>query len=250
MTCQEKLAESVAHLVLIRHGVSAANEGQTFGGWEDAPLAPAGVEQARGAGHLLQRLGLRFDVSFSSVLSRAIWTQWHCLDAMGQPWVPSFPDWRLNERHYGGLQGMKKADAVRFWGAAQVHSWRRGFGQRPPLLDAGDARDSFGAPEYKGLSRSQVPLGESLEDTQARVLQCWRERILPRLNAGDNVLLFAHGNSIRALLMTIEGIKAQDISQIEVPNAEPYLYAFKKGSGNFEREDMSSMTLASLGEHA
>lgn len=225
-------------LVLIRHGTAASNEGQTFGGWDDVPLSPRGVEQARAAGRLLKKLNLRFDVSFTSVLRRAIWTQWHCLDAMDQRWVPTVSDWRLNERHYGGLQGMKKADAVRFWGAEQVHEWRREFHQRPPMLDPGDERDSFGAPAYQGLVRSQIPLGESLRDTLARVRGCWNEAILPRLVDGSNVLLFAHGNSIRALLMTLEGISEDDIPAVEVPNGEPYLYEVTDRGSRFERHDV------------
>lgn len=227
-----------SNLVLMRHGTAASNEGQTFGGWEDVPLAPRGIEQARAAGRLLKRLDLRFDVSFTSVLRRAIWTQWHCLDAMDQPWVPTVTDWRLNERHYGGLQGMQKSDAVRFWGAEQVHEWRRGFRKRPPMLDPGEVRDSFGVPAYRGLARSQVPLGESLQDTEVRVRECWNEAILPRLVEGSNVLLFAHGNSIRALLMVLEGIGEHDISAVEVPNGEPYLYEVTDRGSRFVRHDI------------
>lgn len=229
------MASSAAKLVLVRHGVATSNEGEAFGGWDDVPLAPRGVEQARMAGGLLKKLNLRFDVSFCSVLRRSLWTQWHCLDRLDQPWLQTVADWRLNERHYGGLQGMKKADAVRFWGADQVHQWRRGFHQRPPLLDAGDARDSFGMPAYQGLAREQVPLGESLRDTQERVRQCWTQAIGPRLAAGERVIVFAHGNSIRALLMILEGIGEEDILSVEVPNGQPYLYEVSDQGSRFQR---------------
>lgn len=232
------VTRNTSRLVLIRHGSAASNEGQAFGGWDDVPLTARGIEQARAAGRLMRKLNLRFDVSLTSVLRRAIWTQWHCLDAMDQPWVPTVADWRLNERHYGGLQGMKKADAVRFWGAEQVQEWRRGFHSRPPTLDPGDQRDSFGKPAYRGLTRSQVPLGESLQDTQVRVNHCWRETIRPHLLEGRHVLVFAHGNSIRALLMTLEGISADSIPAIEIPNGEPYLYDVTERATRFVRQDL------------
>lgn len=230
-------------LVLVRHGLASSNEGQTFGGWDDVALSPRGIDQARAAGRLLADLRIRFDISFSSVLRRAISTQWHCLEAMDQMWVPTVADWRLNERHYGALQGMKKSEAVTVWGEEQVQKWRRGFWQRPPLLDAGDARDSFGMPAYRGLNRGQVPLGESLQDTQIRLRNCWNEAIFPALTRGSHVLLFAHGNSIRALLMLLEGIGENEIPTIEVPNGQPYMYEMTASAGQFVRCDIPSISL-------
>ncbi len=232
------LAGSHTYLVLVRHGVATSNEAQAFGGWDDVPLAPRGIEQARRVGLLLRKSRLNFDVSLASVLRRAIWTQWYCLDAMDRLWMPTVADWRLNERHYGGLQGLKKADAVRFWGAQQVQQWRRGFRQRPPLLDPDDERDSFGRPAYQGLSRTQVPLGESLQDTQVRVQACWDQAILPRLAAGDNVMVFAHGNSIRALQMKLDGISEDAIAAVEVPNGQPLVYAVTDHARQFTRIDL------------
>ncbi len=232
------ISKPSSRLVLVRHGAASSNEGQSFGGWDDVPLSPRGVEQARAAGRLLRKLNLRFDLSFSSVLRRALWTQWHCLDTMDQPWVPTVADWRLNERHYGGLQGMRKADAVRFWGAEQVHEWRRGFHQRPPMLDPGDPRDSLGTPAYQGLARCQVPLGESLQDTLARVRECWNQAIQPRLSDGKNILLFAHGNSIRALLMILDGTSEDEIVAIEVPNGQPYVYEVTDRGKRYTRSDI------------
>lgn len=222
-------------LVLLRHGKSVSNEGQCFGGWDDVPLAEAGVAQARQAGEYLKTLDLRFDVCFTSVLRRAIWTAWHCLDTLDQPWVRCMPEWRLNERHYGALQGMKKAEVAAIHGADQVRLWRRGFRARPPLLLPGDTRDSFGAPPYAGLHRNEVPLGESLQDTLSRVRVHWESTVSPALQMGQNVLIVAHGNSIRALLMVLEHITEQDITEVEVPNGLPILFERKEGTSDFVR---------------
>jgi 2,3-bisphosphoglycerate-dependent phosphoglycerate mutase len=227
-------------LVLLRHGSSTANEGGSFGGWEDAALSARGIAQARAAGQQLQRAGLRFDIGLCSVLRRATWTLWHCLDALDQCWLPTTYDWRLNERHYGALQGQRKAEAVARHGEAQVRLWRRGFRTRPPMLEPGDARDSFGDAAYAGLARHQVPLGESLQDTQRRVGSCWDEKILPALAQGQNVLVVAHGNSIRALLMSIERITEHDIAAVEVPNGTPLLYEARHGGRDFVRRDIGT----------
>jgi 2,3-bisphosphoglycerate-dependent phosphoglycerate mutase len=222
-------------LVLLRHGSSEANEGHWFGGWEDVALAERGIEQARTAGHTLQRMGLRFDVGFTSVLRRATSTLRHCLETLGQPSLPTVSDWRLNERHYGALQGMRKSDAERLYGEDQVRKWRRSFRERPPELEPGDVRDTFGSAQYAGLSRDEVPLGESLRDTQTRVIRCWNELVLPKLMQGQNVLLVAHGNSIRALLMSLERIDADDIPAVEVPNGLPLQFELSHGRDRFVR---------------
>lgn len=234
VTTSPPSSDPVATLVMLRHGSSLANEDGRFGGWEVVGLSAMGVEQARAAGRQLKRLHLHFHLGATSVLRRAIWTLWHCLDAMDQPWTPSFCDWRLNERHYGGLQGMNRAQATQRYGEEQVRLWRRGFRQRPPLLEPGDARDSFGAVPYQALQREQVPLGESLQDTQQRALACWDERILPALARHENVLLVAHGNSIRSLLMSLENISEDRISQLEIENALPLIYELRR-DGSFLR---------------
>lgn len=226
-TCSEQTVRHKgrsATLVLLRHGSSLANEEGRFGGWDDVPLSSLGIEQARAAGQRLQRMGLQFDMAFTSVLGRATSTLLHCLDTLEQCWVPSVSDWRLNERHYGALQGMKKADSEALYGKEQVRTWRRGFWQRPPLLVPGDARDSYGHRRYEHLSRADVPFGESLQDTQKRVLGCWEQLMLPALVGGQNVLLVAHGNSIRALLMELEKITEHEIASVDVPNAVPLVY--------------------------
>ncbi len=237
MAAALKARDFVATLVMLRHGSSLANEEGRFGGWEDVGLSAMGEEQARAAGRQLRDLQLDFHLAATSVLRRAIWTLWHCLDAMEQPWTPNFCDWRLNERHYGGLQGMNRAQATLRYGEEQLRLWRRGFRQRPPLLEPGDTRDSFGAVPYQTLSREQVPLGESLQDTQQRVLACWSERILPALARHENVLLVAHGNSIRSLLMSLEGISEDRILEREVGNGVPLVYDLRS-NGSFQRHPM------------
>ncbi|RDD95212.1 2,3-bisphosphoglycerate-dependent phosphoglycerate mutase [Acidovorax sp. BoFeN1] len=232
------MANRCAMLVLLRHGSSLANEGQRFGGWDDVALSDRGVAQARAAGMLLQCMDLRFDISFTSVLRRAVGTLWHCLDALNQTWIPTVCDWRLNERHFGSLQGMTKSDAVARYGDSQVQRWRRGFNERPPPLSPGELRDSFGAPPYESLNRSQVPLCESLQDTHERVLACWDARILPALMRGENVLLVAHGNSIRALLMVLETIGEDEIGAVEVPNGIPLAYEFRTDERRFVRREI------------
>lgn len=227
-------------LVLMRHGSSSANEGKTFGGWEDAPLSERGVAQARAAGAEMQRAGLRFDVGYTSVLRRAAWTLWHCLDALDRCWLPVVSDWRLNERHYGALQGLPKDRLADQHGAQQVRLWRRAFRVRPPLLRAGDPQDSFGQPAYAGLTRDQVPLGESLQDTQVRVRACWDDAIAPALKAGKNVLVVAHGNSIRALLMSLERISEDDVVALEIPNGHPLLFEVLPCTGEVRRRSLES----------
>ena len=224
-------------MVLLRHGKSIANEGQSFGGWDDVPLAGTGIVQAQQAGEQLKTLNLRFGVCFTSVLRRAIWTAWYCLDSLDQPWVPCLPDWRLNERHYGALQGMKKAEVAAIHSGEQVRLWRRSFKERPPLLQPGDSRDSFGAPPYAGLCRNEVPLGESLQDTSARVLAHWNDVVCPAMQLGQNVLVVAHGNSIRALLMALEHITERDIAEVDVPNGFPIIFDRRAGTLDFVRRN-------------
>ncbi|MFN5700894.1 MAG: 2,3-diphosphoglycerate-dependent phosphoglycerate mutase [Betaproteobacteria bacterium] len=211
-------------LVLIRHGESTWNLENRFTGWTDVPLTPTGVAQAQQAGHLLREAGYEFDVAYTSVLKRAIWTLWHCLDAMERTWLPVQHDWRLNERHYGGLQGLNKADMARQYGDEQVLIWRRSYDVPPPSLSADDPRGQRQDPRYAGLAPEQIPLTECLKDTVARVLPCWNERIVPAIRSGQRVVLAAHGNSIRALVKHLDGIGDQEIVGVNIPNGIPLVY--------------------------
>ena len=211
-------------LVLIRHGESAWNLENRFTGWTDVGLTPTGVEQARQAGRLLREAGFEFDVAYTSVLKRAIWTLWHCLDEMDRTWLPVVNDWRLNERHYGALQGLNKADMARQYGDAQVLTWRRSYDTPPPVLDAADPRGQRGDIRYARLAPEQVPLTECLKDTVARVLPCWHERIAPAIRSGQRLVIAAHGNSIRALVKYLDGIGDADIVGLNIPNGIPLVY--------------------------
>lgn len=211
-------------LVLIRHGESTWNLENRFTGWTDVPLTATGVAQAQQAGRLLREAGHEFDVAYTSVLKRAIWTLWHCLDAMERTWVPIQHDWRLNERHYGGLQGLNKADMAREYGDAQVLLWRRSYDVPPPTLGADDPRGQRQDPRYAALQPEQVPLTECLKDTVARVMPCWNERIAPAIRSGQRVVIAAHGNSIRALVKSLDGISDADIVGVNIPNGVPLVY--------------------------
>lgn len=211
-------------LVLIRHGESTWNLENRFTGWTDVPLTPTGVAQAQQAGRLLREAGYEFDVAYTSVLKRAIWTLWHCLDAMERTWLPVQHDWRLNERHYGGLQGLNKADMARQYGDEQVLIWRRSYDVPPPSLSVDDPRGQRQDPRYAGLAPEQIPLTECLKDTVARVLPCWNERIVPAIRSGQRVVLAAHGNSIRALVKHLDGIGDQEIVGVNIPNGIPLVY--------------------------
>jgi 2,3-bisphosphoglycerate-dependent phosphoglycerate mutase len=211
-------------LVLIRHGESTWNLENRFTGWTDVPLTDTGVAQARQAGQLLSAEGFEFDLAYTSVLKRAIWTLWHCLDEMNRTWVPVHNDWRLNERHYGSLQGLNKADMARQFGSEQVLIWRRSYDTPPPTLDPADPRGQRGDLRYAKLAPEQVPLTECLKDTVARVLPCWHERIAPAIRSGQRVVIAAHGNSIRALVKYLDGIGDDDIVGVNIPNGIPLVY--------------------------
>jgi 2,3-bisphosphoglycerate-dependent phosphoglycerate mutase len=211
-------------LVLIRHGESTWNLENRFTGWTDVPLTDTGVEQARQSGRLLREAGYDFDLTFTSVLKRAIWTLWHCLDEMDRTWLPVLNDWRLNERHYGALQGLNKADMAKEFGAEQVLIWRRSYDTPPPVLDAADPRGQRADIRYARLAPEQIPLTECLKDTVARVLPCWHERIAPAISSGQRVLIAAHGNSMRALVKYLDGISDADIVGLNIPNGIPLVY--------------------------
>ena len=211
-------------LVLIRHGESTWNLENRFTGWTDVPLTPTGVSQAQQAGRLLREAGYEFDVAYTSVLKRAIWTLWHCLDAMERTWLPVQHDWRLNERHYGGLQGLNKADMAKQYGDEQVLVWRRSYDVPPPPLTADDPRGQRQDPRYAQLQPEQIPLTECLKDTVARVRPCWDERIAPAIRDGQRVVIAAHGNSIRALVKMLDGIGDTEIVGVNIPNGIPLVY--------------------------
>jgi 2,3-bisphosphoglycerate-dependent phosphoglycerate mutase len=211
-------------LVLIRHGESAWNLENRFTGWTDVGLTETGVAQAREAGRLLREAGMEFDLAYTSVLKRAIWTLWHCLDAMDRTWLPIVNDWRLNERHYGALQGLNKADTARKYGDEQVLVWRRSYDIPPPALEPGDARCERSDPRYAALRPDQVPLTECLKDTVARVMPCWETELAPAIRDGRRLVISAHGNSIRALVKYLDGISDDDIVGLNIPNGIPLVY--------------------------
>jgi 2,3-bisphosphoglycerate-dependent phosphoglycerate mutase len=211
-------------LVLIRHGESTWNLENRFTGWTDVELTATGVTQARAAGELLKENGYEFDVAYTSVLRRAIWTLWHALDTMERTWLPVVNDWRLNERHYGGLQGLNKADMAKQYGDEQVLIWRRSYDTPPPALEADDPRGQRQDIRYAKLDPAQIPLTECLKDTVARVLPCWNEVLAPAIRSGQRVLVAAHGNSIRALVKYLDQVSDKDIVGVNIPNGIPLVY--------------------------
>ncbi|MCT9810088.1 2,3-diphosphoglycerate-dependent phosphoglycerate mutase [Acidovorax sp. Be4] len=211
-------------LVLIRHGESTWNLENRFTGWTDVDLTPTGVEQAKNAGRLLKAEGYDFDLAYTSVLKRATRTLWHTLDEMDRTWLPVVHSWRLNERHYGDLQGLNKADMAKQYGEAQVLQWRRSYDVPPPALAPTDPRSERGDLRYAKLQPEQIPLTECLKDTVARVLPFWNESMAPAIKAGKRVLVAAHGNSIRALIKYLDNISDDDIVGVNVPNGIPLVY--------------------------
>jgi len=211
-------------LVLVRHGESTWNLENRFTGWTDVDLTPTGVEQAKNAGRLLKAEGYDFDLAYTSVLKRATRTLWHTLDEMDRTWLPVVHSWRLNERHYGALQGLNKADMAKQYGDAQVLVWRRSYDTPPPALEATDPRCERGDTRYGRLKPEDVPLTECLKDTVARVLPFWNESIAPAIKAGKRVVIAAHGNSIRALIKYLDNIGDDDIVGVNIPNGIPLVY--------------------------
>ncbi|HWH74669.1 MAG TPA: 2,3-diphosphoglycerate-dependent phosphoglycerate mutase [Methylibium sp.] len=211
-------------LVLLRHGESTWNLENRFTGWADVDVTPKGVEQARQAGLWLKAAGFEFDRAETSVLKRAVWTTWHCLDAMDRVWLPVNKQWRLNERHYGTLQGLDKAETAELHGAEQVRLWRRSYDIAPPPLEASDPRWQAHDPRYAKLAPGEVPLGECLRDTVARVLPLWDSDLAPAIRRGERLLISAHGNSLRALIMHLDRMTPEEILQVSVPNAVPLVY--------------------------
>ena len=212
-------------LVLLRHGESDWNRENRFTGWTDVDLSPKGLEEARAAGRLLKSGGYRFDLAFTSVLKRAIRTLWIALDELDQMWVPVEKNWRLNERHYGALQGLNKAEMAAKFGEQQVLVWRRSYDIPPPALDLGDERYEAKDPRYLGI---EVPRTECLKDTVARVIPYWNAAIAPTVRAGRRVLITAHGNSLRALIKHLDNVSDEAIVKENVPTGVPLVYELDK----------------------
>jgi 2,3-bisphosphoglycerate-dependent phosphoglycerate mutase len=211
-------------LVLLRHGQSTWNLENRFTGWTDVDLTPQGHEEARAAAKLLAEAGDSFDIAYTSVLKRAIRTCWIVQDALDLLWIPVERSWRLNERHYGALQGLNKAETTAAHGEAQTHLWRRSFDVPPPPLPLEDVRHPSHDPRYASLRPEECPATESLKDTIARFLPYWTSTIAPSITAGKRVLVTAHGNSIRALVKYLDGISDEDIADLNIPTGIPLVY--------------------------
>jgi 2,3-bisphosphoglycerate-dependent phosphoglycerate mutase len=211
-------------LLLVRHGQSTWNLENLFTGWTDVDLSAQGVEEARRAGAEIARCGVLPDVVYTSVLKRAIRTEWLILEALDLLWLPVLRDWRLNERHYGALQGLNKAETTAKYGAAQVKIWRRSYDVPPPPLAADDARHPRHDRRYAQVDPAQLPATESLKDTLARVLPCWEQCIAPPLRANRNVMIVAHGNSLRALVKMLDDMSESAIVELNIPTGIPLLY--------------------------
>lgn len=211
-------------LVLLRHGESVWNKENLFTGWTDVDLSEKGRQEAQEAGQILKQQGYSFDVAYTSVLKRAIRTLWMTLDEMDLMWIPVIRDWRLNERHYGALQGLNKAQTAAKYGEAQVKIWRRSYDTRPPTLEESDPRYPGHDPRYKNLSKNQLPLTECLKDTVARFLPCWNGIIAPEMRSGRRVLITAHGNSLRALIKCLDNVSDAEITELNVPTGMPLVY--------------------------
>jgi len=216
-------------LVLLRHGESIWNRENRFTGWTDVDLSERGRDEAREAGRLLKAEGLIFDLAFTSVLKRAIRTLWIALDEMDLIWIPVRNSWRLNERHYGALQGLNKAETAARFGEQQVKIWRRSYDIPPPALDPSDPRGAGNDPRYAGLSDDELPLTECLEDTVARFLPLWNAKIAPEVAAGRRVIIAAHGNSLRALVKYLDQVSEQDIVELNIPTGIPLVYELDAG---------------------
>ncbi len=211
-------------LVLLRHGESLWNKDNRFTGWTDVDLTERGREEAREAGRLIAAEGLTFDVAYTSVLKRAIRTLWIVLDEMDLMWLPVHRDWRLNERHYGALQGLNKAETMARHGEAQTKIWRRSYDVPPPPLAADDERHPSRDRRYAAIPAGALPLTECLKDTVARFLPLWHETIAPAITRGERVLVTAHGNSLRALVKYLDGISDADIVELNIPTGIPLVY--------------------------
>jgi len=208
-------------LVLLRHGESVWNKENLFTGWTDVDLSRNGAAEAKEAGIVLKQQGYEFDLVFTSVLKRAIRTAWIVLDQMDLMWIPVKHDWRLNERHYGALQGLNKAETAAQYGEQQVNLWRRSYDIRPPALTETDSRYPGHDPRYRNLTKEQLPMTECLKDTVARLLPCWHEVIAPGIRSGKRILIAAHGNSLRAMVKCLQDVPEKEIVDLNIPTGVP-----------------------------
>ncbi|MDD5669287.1 MAG: 2,3-diphosphoglycerate-dependent phosphoglycerate mutase [Candidatus Omnitrophica bacterium] len=211
-------------IVLLRHGESVWNKENRFTGWTDVDLSEKGMEEAKKAGQLLKTEGFTFDIAFTSVLKRAIRTLWITLDQMDLMWIPVNHSWRLNERHYGALQGLNKAETAGKYGDDQVLIWRRSYDIQPPALTIDDSRYPGTDPRYRDMDKKDIPLTECLEDTVARFMPYWHENIAPTVKTGKKVIIAAHGNSLRALVKYLDGISKEEIVSLNIPTGIPLVY--------------------------
>lgn len=211
-------------LVLLRHGESTWNKENRFTGWTDVDLSEKGLEEAHKAGRILKEKGFTFDLAYTSVLKRAIRTLWITLDEMDLMWIPVHRSWRLNERHYGALQGLNKAETAAKYGDKQVLIWRRSYDTMPPALEPNDERFPGHDPRYRDLAKSDLPLTESLKETVARFLPHWNETIAPVIKSGKKVLIAAHGNSLRALVKHLDNVSEEEITEMNIPTGMPLVY--------------------------
>jgi 2,3-bisphosphoglycerate-dependent phosphoglycerate mutase len=223
-------------LVLIRHGESTWNQENRFTGWVDVDLTEKGNNEAYQAGLLLKQAGFSFDIAYTSVLKRAVRTLWQVQDAMDLMWIPVVHSWRLNERSYGALAGLNKAETAAKYGDDQVRVWRRSYDTPPPALAPDDARAPYADPRYSKVPREQLPLTECLKDTVARVLPIWKESIAPAITSGKRVIVAAHGNSLRALIKYLDNISDADIVELNVPNGIPLVYELDADLKPIKRE--------------
>ena len=221
-------------LVLLRHGQSEWNKEDRFTGWKDVRLSSVGVEESQKAGKKLKKTGWHFDQGFTSRLSRSIETLWRILSEMDQMYLPLTSAWQLNERHYGGLTGLNKKQTVAKVGAEQVHIWRRSYDVRPPKCNEKLFKEISGDPRYAGLKKKDIPWCESLEDTCKRVIPYYINEIEPLLKAGQNIIIAAHGNSLRGLIKYLENIDDESITKLEIPTGQPLVYEFSKVRGKLK----------------
>ncbi|HUX60507.1 MAG TPA: 2,3-diphosphoglycerate-dependent phosphoglycerate mutase [Ignavibacteriaceae bacterium] len=211
-------------IVLLRHGESEWNKENKFTGWTDVDLSAKGIEEAKSAGDILMKEGFVFDMAFTSVLKRAIRTLWLTLDGLNLMWIPVERAWELNERHYGSLQGLNKAETAAKYGEDQVKIWRRSYDIQPPALEKTDPRFAGNDPRYKNLSEAELPLTECLKDTVDRVVPFWEERIVPLVKQGKRIIIVAHGNSLRALVKHLDKIADNEIVELNIPTGTPLVY--------------------------
>ncbi len=211
-------------IVLLRHGESTWNKENRFTGWTDVDLSEKGIDEAKKGGQVLKKEGFVFDIAYTSVLKRAVRTLWIVLDEMDLMWIPVYNSWRLNERHYGALQGLNKSEMAAKYGEKQVLIWRRSYDVPPPALEKNDPRSPANDPRYKDMNKKDIPLTECLKDTVARFLPYWHETIAPAVKSGKRMIIAAHGNSLRALVKYLDNVSDKDIVGLNIPTGLPLVY--------------------------